>query len=316
MNSQNPVRVSAVVCTYQNPGLLESAIRSLLEQDLPPDEYEIIVVDNNSQDETPRVVERLGCNRSPPVRYVQETRQGLSHARNRGVKAALADIVAFLDDDAEAERGWLSGLLEAYGKHPDIWAVGGRILPIWHTCERPEWWTEDYLAWLSLIDWGDAPRALTWPERILGTNCSFRKSVFREFGYFDPRLGRRGKALLGHEETEIQQRIHLENKVVFYTPDSVVRHHVPAERLSEEYILRRQFGAARSKMALIRKRQGYRPAVLEAVAAGRRLGRVSLVLAAGVLNRRRQTDFEDKRMVYESCGLIAGLAEDLFSFDS
>lgn len=165
------------------------------------------------------------------------------------------------------------------------------------------------LGWHYLLD-------LTWPERILGTNCSFRKGVFREFGYFDPRLGRRGKALLGHEETEIQQRIHLENKVVFYTPDSVVRHHVPAERLSEEYILRRQFGAARSKMALIRKRQGYRPAVLEAVAAGRRLGRVSLVLAAGVLNRRRQTDFEDKRMVYESCGLIAGLAEDLFSFDS
>lgn len=313
MEQPESSRISVVICTYRNPELLEGAIRSLLSQTLSADQYEIIVVDNNSQDQTPEVVQRLGAGDQPAVRYVLETQHGLSHARNRGVGTAGADIVAFMDDDAEANENWLAALLPAYDRSADIWAVGGKILPIWHTDERPAWWTDEYLGWLSLIDWGDEPRALAWPERILGTNCSFRKSVFREIGDFDPRLGRRAESLLGHEDTELQQRIHLSNKTVYYEPGAIVYHHVPAERLTEDYFLRRQLGASRSQMALVIKQKGYRAAFRELLMDGRRLGRIPFAVIPMMLTRRSQIPFEPKRLLYRYWGLIVGLAENLFA---
>jgi len=302
-------RISAIVCTYRNPGLLEGAITSLLNQTLSPDRYEIIVVDNNSRDQTPEVVRRLGHTSSPPVSYVLETRQGLSHARNRGVEAARSDIVAFLDDDAEADSGWLWALLEAYERSPDTWAAGGRISPIWHTSERPTWWTEEYDRSLSLLDWGDEARALTWPERILGTNCSFRRSVFEELGYFDPALGRTGTALLGHEETDIQHRIHLANKVVFYTPGAIVRHHVPQERLTEEYFFRRQFGASRSQMVVMLKREGYASAIPRVAADCLAMVQRLLIITGLFFRTRGEITFVDKRMLFHYWGHLVGFAE-------
>ncbi|MHC4418402.1 MAG: FkbM family methyltransferase, partial [Planctomycetota bacterium] len=121
---KNSVRISAVICTYRNPELLGSAIESLVNQTLHRDLFEIIVVDNNSGDSTKRVVERY-----PGVRYVLEEKLGLSQARNAGIGAACGDIIAFIDDDAEACRGWLAALLRVYDAVPEAWAVGGKVLP-------------------------------------------------------------------------------------------------------------------------------------------------------------------------------------------
>ncbi len=309
-------RISVVVCTYRNPDLLRGAISSLLNQTLSSDQYEIIVVDNNSGDQTPEVVHCLGDTSSPPVSYVLETRQGLSHARNRGLEAARGEIVAFLDDDAEADPRWLAALLEAFDSDPRIWAAGGKILPTWHTDERPEWWSEEYEGWLSLVDRGDEPTALAWPERILGANCSFRHSVFSELGHFDPNLGRRGEALLGWEDTEIQQRIHARDKVVFYAPDAVVYHHVPPERLTKSYFLRRQFGSSRSQMVLLAKQEGkgaaFRRAAVDFLLLGWRLLQIGWI----VLRHRTGVPFIHQRMVYHYWGHVVGFAESLLTRDS
>jgi len=309
MGPEQRPRISAIICTYRNPDLLEGAIASLLNQRLSPDRYEIIVVDNNSGDHTSEVARRFSRDTSPSVRYVLEPQQGLSHARNRGVEAARGDIVAFIDDDAEADPGWLSALLEAYDKHQEVWAAGGRIAPMWHTDERPTWWTEEYEGSLSLLDWGDQPRALTWPERILGTNCSFRKEVFQQVGHFDPQLGRRGRALLGHEETELQQRIHLDNKIVFYTPRAKVRHHVPAERLTEHYFLRRQFGASRSEMVVMLNQQGRAKALATILKDGCAMALLMLISAARFVKTLGEIDIVHKRMFAHYYGHLVGFAE-------
>jgi glycosyltransferase involved in cell wall biosynthesis len=305
------VDISAIICTYQNPTLLEGAIRTLLDQTLSADRYEIVVVDNNSQDDTPNVVRMIADRSYTTVRYILETRRGLSYARNSGVEASRGEIVAFLDDDAEADKHWLSVLLQAYDGNPDIWAVGGKILPIWHTTDRPEWWRDEFLGWLSLVDWGDEPKPLVWPERILGTNCSFRKSIFSEVGHFDPRLGRRGRSLLGHEETEVQQRIHLSNKIVHYEPNAIVHHHVPPERLTDDYFFRRQFGASRSGMALMVKQQGglraLRPVLIDVLLIARRV----LMIARTVRRSSAQASFNHKRMLWHYWGHVVGFAENL-----
>ena len=236
--------ISVVVCTHNNAEYLKKALASLREQDLPAGEYEVVVVDNASTDHTAQT-----CEVHTECTYVFEGRLGLSVARNTGIRAAQGSIVAFIDDDAEAEAGWLSALMSGFEKGDDVWAVGGKALPIWGG-PVPEWLTEKHHRSLSLISWGEETRSLEWPERIIGVNCSFRKSVFERFGLFDECLGRIGQALLGHEDTEIQERLHADGKTVMYVPEAVVHHHVPASRMTKEYLARRSNGTLTSEKIL------------------------------------------------------------------
>lgn len=244
------VRVSVVVCTHRNSAMLSKTLESLMQQTLGRALYEVIVVDNNSQDLTKQVVSRY-----PQVRYIHEEKLGLSYARNTGIQAARGDIIAFIDDDAEASAGWLESLLEIYESAPEAWAVGGKVLPIWDAT-KPEWLTERYYRSLSLVEWGESARPLHWPERIIGTNCSFRRRVFTEIGLFDTNLGRLGNLLLGEEDREIQQRIHGLGHLVYYTPKAIVHHHVPASRMTREYFERRSKGTLVCEKIMALRSQG------------------------------------------------------------
>ena len=118
------MQISAVICTYRRPDTLPRAIESLVAQSLDFSQYEIIVVDNNSQDESAKIVQQYNQNYFPKVEYALETCQGLSYARNLGVKLASSDIIAFIDDDAVAHPDWLASLLSMFDSIPDAWAVG------------------------------------------------------------------------------------------------------------------------------------------------------------------------------------------------
>ena len=309
MSSQN-IRISAIVCTFRNPKLLDCAIDSLVKQDLSLDQFEIIVVDNNSQDETPEIVERfIKSNGDHNIRYLHESRQGLSFSRNAGIEISQGEIIAFLDDDAEADPNWLAALLAIYAQDDNIWAVGGKLLPIWHVEERPEWLTDELVTWLSLLDWGEESRPLVWPERILGANCSFRKSIFPVVGFFDTQLGRKGRALLGNEDTEIQERIHEDGKLVYYAAKAIVHHHIPPERVTEQYFLRRQYGAARSQMALLIKKEGTQKAAKMVLKDSWSLIKRLQLIAKIKYRHGKPVPFLHKRMLRYFWGHIVGFAE-------
>ena len=250
--SQSP-QISAIICTYKRTDTLEAAIQSLLNQTLAADKFEVIVVDNNSRDGTADIVKSCQREASTTLTYILETRQGLSFARNRGIAESKSPIVAFLDDDAEAAPQWLESLLEIYADSAETYAVGGPVKPIWEA-ERPNWLTDDMLRSFSIIDWGDHIRPLTWPERIIGTNCSFRKEVFVQFGHFAEDLGRQGNQLLGNEDTEIQERLHQQHRKVMYTPQAVVHHWVPSARMTKQYMYQRNYGSGRSEALLLARR--------------------------------------------------------------
>jgi len=249
-NSDNPPTISAIVCTHNNHNQLVSTLESLLQQTLPAEKFEVIIVDNASSDQT-----RAVCAGYPQFHYIFEAQAGLSHARNAGIAAASSKLLAFIDDDAEADAGWLEELVRTFESDADIWAAGGKVLPIWDA-PRPAWLTEEHHRSLSLIDWGSEQRALKWPERIIGTNCAFRTQVFEQMGNFKTELGRIGKAMLGNEDTEIQERIHDSGRQVFYTPTAVVFHHVPAERMTREYLQKRDEGHQVSQQILKLRSQG------------------------------------------------------------
>src|SRR5439155_3374606 len=109
---------------------LKAALDALLAQDTSLD-YEVIVVDNNSSDDTARVVRDVAFCRNDCVRYVFEGRQGLSHARNRGIDEARADMIAFTDDDVRVATDWVGQIARAFDEREDVDYVGGRVLPSW-----------------------------------------------------------------------------------------------------------------------------------------------------------------------------------------
>ena len=255
LNEGTSPRISAVVCTYRRADTLRAAIESLMSQSLPKSLYEIIVVDNDAKGSASPLVQALAGSSSPALSYVIEPNQGLSHARNRAVREAAGDIVAFLDDDAVASPDWLAVILSAYDADPTVGAVGGKVLPIWDR-ERPPWLTNGRLRSLSLLDLGEAGRALQWPERIIGANCSFQKGLFEEVGLFATDLGRRGNLLLGNEDTEIQMRIHSLGRKIVYAPEAAVAHHVPGDRLNKRYFYRRAYGSGMSEAIVMNAANG------------------------------------------------------------
>jgi glycosyltransferase involved in cell wall biosynthesis len=249
------LRISAVVCTYSNAPFLKLTLNSLVKQTLPSDEYEIIVVDNNSTDNTREVVRDFEARASHRIKYVLETTQGLGAARNAGLRESSGPIVSFIDDDAEAAPQWLAASVDAFHRHPNAWGVGGNTFAIWDI-DRPAWLTDDFLDNLSIQDRGPQERKLTIYEHILGANCSFRRDVFAEVGDFPTDLGRVGKSLLAGEEAELCRRIHLRGKSMYHIPDVVVFHHVTPERMTRRYFRRRCYLSGLSRAAYVSRTDG------------------------------------------------------------
>src|SRR5574340_52790 len=111
------MKASVIICTYNRADLLKESILSVQNQDFPSDQYEIIVVDNNSADDTKDVVTETAKDSPVRIIYVFEGKQGLSHARNTGINNSDGEIIVFTDDDVEAEKSWLRELVAAKIRH-------------------------------------------------------------------------------------------------------------------------------------------------------------------------------------------------------
>jgi|GEM_PF-589271 glycosyltransferase involved in cell wall biosynthesis len=289
--SKRKTLISGVICSHRRPDTLTAAIQSLVDQTLANDLYEIIVVDNNSKDETREIVQRLANEHRRnglQIRYSLERKLGLSHARNRSIAMSNADVVAFVDDDAVASPQWLESVLAGYEKSPDVWAVGGPVDPIWDGVQ-PKWLTPSMYGMLSLLDMGEEARTIVWPERIIGVNCSFRRQAFDEVGIFATSLGRKGNGLLGFEDTEIQQRIHGLKKQVLYVPEALVFHRVPGERMTRRYFARRAYFTGKSRAIRMNMQQGKKATIVEAgkIELSLLLSAIKLVVPFRVYKKRR-----------------------------
>ena len=180
----NACDVSVVVPTRNRSPLVRIALDSLLAQSANGVRYEVLVVDNNSTDDTARTVATYG--EVGHIRYLFEAREGPSHARNRGVEESSAPIVAFTDDDVRVSESWVARLKSTFDRHADVDCVGGRVLPEWPD-EPPSWMTKSHWGPLALVDYGPAPlRTDTAPPLCLLTaNMAVRRSAIVSVGGFD-----------------------------------------------------------------------------------------------------------------------------------
>jgi glycosyltransferase involved in cell wall biosynthesis len=240
------MRASAVICTLNRRAPLLHAVRSLMRQTFPRDEYEVIVVDNGSTDGSREAIERA-MEAAANLRYVCEPRTGLSLARNRGIREARGRVVAFLDDDAEAAPHWLASLWAVYAADADVGGVGGPVFLRWPH-GRPAWLPAGFDHRFSAKDEGTARKVLTFPSFLFGTNMSVRRDLLIRLGGFSPRLGRVGGGLVGHEERELFARLDRHGVKIVYEPAAVVLHHISPDRCSPWWLLRRAFAAGRSSV--------------------------------------------------------------------
>jgi glucosyl-dolichyl phosphate glucuronosyltransferase len=232
------VKISSVICTRNRAKYLSQAIRSLAEQDLAPDDHEIIVVDNGSTDATKQIVSGLMAEISN-LRYVYIEKPGLSNARNRGLKAAAASVVAFLDDDAIAVQGWLAAIFNAFNIEPQPVCVGGPVEPWWEI-PRPAWFPDSLVGCHNRY-YGAVARWYNYPaEQPIGCNMAFLKERVGQMGGFNARLQKY------NDETELISRLVQAGGRIFYEPRARVRHLIAKERLSLSSQIRRHYEEGKS----------------------------------------------------------------------
>ncbi len=233
-------RITAAICTYQRYDLLPGAIRSALDQTLPGDAFEVIVIDNSPDaDRSAREASALGPH--PNLVWRHEARPGLSNARNLATRLATSPLIAFLDDDARAERGWLAAIADCFDALGDqVQVVGGRIRP-WWGAPRPDWLPDSMLGDLTVVDLGSERRLLQDGEWVAGANIAFRVAALEAIGGFDTSLGRNGDgaSLLSAEETAVTDQLRARGGLVAYAPDAAVEHWVDPERLTQAWFRRR-----------------------------------------------------------------------------
>lgn len=221
--------------TYNRGGMLVDAVRSVLGQHPATPPFELIVVDNNSMDATRAIVARFRRG-DARVRYLFEAQQGLSYARNAGIRAARAPLLAFTDDDVRAEPGWVAAIVRAFAEHPEADLVGGRVLPIWPTAP-PEWLTRSHWAPLALVDYGDVPVAVTvdHPICLVGANLALRRRAFDAVGLFATNLQRVRDGIGSLEDHEFMLRLLRIGRTGVYDPRISLHAEIQPNRLQRAY---------------------------------------------------------------------------------
>jgi glycosyltransferase involved in cell wall biosynthesis len=229
--------VSVSICTYNRCSLLRQALDSVVSQAIDHGQrYEVIVVDNNSTDDTKRLVHSYIAQGHTNLRYLFEGRQGLSYAREAAIAHARAPIIAFTDDDVRVAPDWVSSIKRAFDSHAEVAWVGGKVLPHWPAV-LPRWMSREHWAPLAILDFGDQPFHVTasQPRCLVGANLAFRKDVLDGMKRFEPSLQRVKDSIGSMEDHELLMRLLKVDRQGLYAPDVVVTSDIPASRLSKEY---------------------------------------------------------------------------------
>ena len=241
---------SVIICTYNRSDSLKTTLDSLAQMTVPPDlSWELIVVDNNSNDRTREVVEEFAATSGLNVRYDFEGRQGKSYALNRGIEGAKGEIIAFTDDDVAVDKFWLFHLTEVFERYGCL-GVGGRVVAVWDAA-KPSWLQEEgpYALASAIVsfDWGEEVCDAVEPP--IGANMAFKKEVFAEHGVFRTDLGKMGNGrMIICEDFDFGRRLLNKKQKVVYTPKAVVYHPVAKERIRKAYFRSWYFNWGRARV--------------------------------------------------------------------
>lgn len=242
--------LSVIVCTYNRADILRKSLDSLCCQSVDKNIFEVIIVDNNSNDTTREVVKRY-CAENNNFKYIFEGKQGHSQARNRGLIESKSEFVAFLDDDAVADKNWIRSILKCY-EETDADVVGGPVFSVFYGENTPFYYNN------KLFDFnlGQTRKRLSSPGFDFGfsaMNVCFKKELFQKHGVFSENFGIvKGKLLMG-EDSEIGYRLIKSGSTFYYEPEMIINHILRKEIVFFKGIIFRSFNSGLGIGNIIRK---------------------------------------------------------------
>lgn len=240
------LQISVIICTYNRDKYIYQTLEHIAQNDFPVEEYEIILVNNNSTDRTASECGRFQeAYPHIPFHYFLETSQGLSFARNRGITEAHGNILVFLDDDAFMGKDYLQQLGRYLEQYPAA-AFGGKIIPEYESGQAPHWMSKWSYSWVSALDKGDEVCLFQGKSYPIGANMGFRRNDIPS-GHFNTALGRNKGNLMGGEEKDIFNRMKTREASIYYFPDIAVRHIIPENRTTLSYIRQLALGIGMSE---------------------------------------------------------------------
>lgn len=228
----NQFEISLVICSYNRQKFIGGALKSLLSQTLSNDRFEIVIVNNNSTDNTERIVKDF-INENPQLNYtyVVEKTQGLSAARNRGIKESKSPLITFMDDDGEATQEFLEVIVDYMDTNPQVSGIGGKVLPIYES-EEPKWLNPWLGGMLTIIDFGEKEFIFKGKKYPAGCNMTYRKELLEQVGGFNEKLQWRV------DDKYIYYEIQKVNRNIMYLPKAVVYHNIDAYRVTDSNFIK------------------------------------------------------------------------------
>jgi glycosyltransferase involved in cell wall biosynthesis len=241
------LQASVVICAYNRAQLLSLCIESINALNFPKENYEVLIIDNNSTDNTADICKAAITKFSLlTIRYFHEPNQGVAYSRTRGAKEAKGNIIAYIDDDCLADANWLNEIVNFYNSHEECMSSGGRIIPEYRV-PVADWFGKYFWGLVGNYDLSRSVFQMKGVRYPSGANMHFRKTAFEKYGYFDSDLGRSGKSLMAGEEKAMYLKLIHANEKVFYLPQVIVYHHVEANKFDKEYVKRHSMGIGASE---------------------------------------------------------------------
>ncbi len=237
------MRLTVAVCTYNRADFLRQTLAGLARQNFPRDQFEVLVIDNNSRDHT-RAVAAEFASSQPAPRHILETQQGLDYARNRAIAEARGDIILFADDDILVQPDWLAYMLAPFAADSahHVGAVGGEDIPVFPD-GLPPWVAEWHAPLAFRADAGPLPPR----HSPMGANLAIPRALFAQLGTFHTALDRAAGNYFSGGDSEKIRRIRAAGLEVWFAPAAAVRHQMPASRTTFRYAARHAFDSARSR---------------------------------------------------------------------
>jgi glucosyl-dolichyl phosphate glucuronosyltransferase len=228
-SSDESIKIALVICTYNRDKYLPEALESVKKQTLENDKFQLIIVDNNSTDNTADISQEfISKNPSLNIKYCFEEQKGLSFARNRGVAEANASIVSYVDDDVILPTSFLEEVVNFFDKYKDAAGAGGKVIPKYENGKEPEWMNKYLNGFVGKVDYGN--NILQYNKRMkypAGCNMAYRKDILLKVGGFNNELTFRS------DDKYIFYKIKNISDKIYYVPNAWLYHYIDADRLKK-----------------------------------------------------------------------------------
>lgn len=251
-------KISVVICTYNRSAYIRDAMESLNLQILSKDQFEVIVVNNNSTDDTEQICQQyIASHPGLSLIYLNESKQGASFARNTGASLARSPLLCFMDDDAIADADYLQRIITFFEEHPNAGGLGGRIIPR-YIPEEPKWMSHFVSSLVGHFHYSESVTEFAAQKYPLESNMIIRKLDFDQIKGFNTSLpGVMGTLRIGGEGKDFFFRLKELGRTIYYDPNIRVQHVVETSKLTKEYLYRVASGIGRGERVRMKEKGGF-----------------------------------------------------------